>query len=446
MAFLELDALSARYGKNTVVADLSLVAEKGEFLSILGPSGCGKTTTLRMIAGFVAPSAGAIRVAGRAIQDVAPHRRNIGYVFQNYALFPHLTTRENVAFGLRMRHVAKAAQIERAAKALDLVGLGHLGDRYPAQLSGGQQQRVALARALVIEPDLLLLDEPLSNLDAALRGQMRSEIRALQRRLAITTVFVTHDQAEALAMSDRIAVMDHGRLVEAATPQASVAGFRAFTFKWYAAIFEVGAYLRAFEISAQLAAASVACALALALPAAFALVRFGYPGRGAVQAFWMLPLALPHVAIGVGMLRLLQWYIAIPPFMGLLLVHVVLIVPFAISLLRSSVLQLDTALEQAAASLGANPVRVFFLIVLPNLAPGLAVAGIIGFLISFGEVTVTSFLTTARLTTLPVRIYAEASFSLEPTVHAVSTLLILATVALLAIVNRFVKLDRVWAK
>jgi putative spermidine/putrescine transport system permease protein len=229
-------------------------------------------------------------------------------------------------------------------------------------------------------------------------------------------------------------------------PQASVAGFRAFTFKWYAAVFEVGAYLRAFEVSAQLAAASVACALALSLPAAFVLVRFGYPGRGGVQAFWMLPLALPHVAIGVGMLRLLQWYVAIPPFMGLLLVHVVLIVPFAISLLRSSVLQLDTALEQAAASLGADPVRVFFLVVLPNLAPGLAVAGIIGFLISFGEVTVTSFLTTARLTTLPVRIYAEASFSLEPTVHAVSTLLILATVALLALVNRFVKLDRVWAK
>jgi putative spermidine/putrescine transport system ATP-binding protein len=220
MAFLELDALSARYGKNTVVADLSLAAEKGEFLSILGPSGCGKTTTLRMIAGFVVPSAGAIRVAGRAIQDTPPHRRNIGYVFQNYALFPHLTVRENVAFGLRMRHVGKAAQSDRAAKALDLVGLGHLGDRYPAQLSGGQQQRVALARALVIEPDLLLLDEPLSNLDAALRGQMRSEIRALQRRLAITTVFVTHDQAEALAMSDRIAVMDHGRLVEASTPQA----------------------------------------------------------------------------------------------------------------------------------------------------------------------------------------------------------------------------------
>jgi len=229
-------------------------------------------------------------------------------------------------------------------------------------------------------------------------------------------------------------------------PQATVAGFRAFTFKWYAAIFETGNYLGAFRNSVELAAAAVLCSLAMALPAAFALVRYGYPGRPAVVAFWMLPLALPHVAIGVGMLRVLQWYVAIPPFMGLLLVHVVLIVPFCISLLRTSVLQLDEALEQAAASLGAPPWRVFLLVVLPNLAPGLAVAGIIAFLISFGEVTVTSFLTTARLTTLPVRIYAEASFSLEPTVHAVSTLLILATVALLALVNRFVKLDRVWAK
>jgi putative spermidine/putrescine transport system ATP-binding protein len=219
MAFLELDGLSARYGKATVVAELSLTAEKGELLSILGPSGCGKTTTLRMIAGFVAPAAGAIRIAGKPVHDMAPHKRNIGYVFQNYALFPHLTVAGNVAFGLRMRHVEANARAARASAALDLVGLGHLADRYPAQLSGGQQQRVALARALVIEPDVLLLDEPLSNLDAALRGQMRGEIRALQRRLSITTVFVTHDQAEALAMSDRIAVMDHGRLVEAASPQ-----------------------------------------------------------------------------------------------------------------------------------------------------------------------------------------------------------------------------------
>lgn len=219
MAFLELAALGARYGKNTVVADLGLTAEKGEFLSILGPSGCGKTTTLRMIAGFVAPSGGTIRLAGKEIQLVPPHQRNIGYVFQNYALFPHLSVADNVAFGLKMRHVEHAARAKRAAQALELVGLGALAERFPAQLSGGQQQRVALARALVIEPDLLLLDEPLSNLDAALRGQMRGEIRALQRRLGITTVFVTHDQAEALAMSDRIAVMDHGKLVEVASPK-----------------------------------------------------------------------------------------------------------------------------------------------------------------------------------------------------------------------------------
>jgi putative spermidine/putrescine transport system ATP-binding protein len=219
MDFLALQGVRARYGKAVVVDDLSLGAGKGELLSILGPSGCGKTTTLRMIAGFVAPQTGTIHVGGKAVHAMPPHKRNIGYVFQNYALFPHLSGADNVAFGLRMRFVAKSERAARVAKTLDLVGLGAFAARYPAQLSGGQQQRVALARALVIEPDLLLLDEPLSNLDAGLRAQMRGEIRALQRRLAITTVFVTHDQSEALAMSDRIAVMDRGRLVEVASPR-----------------------------------------------------------------------------------------------------------------------------------------------------------------------------------------------------------------------------------
>ncbi|MCM0021062.1 MAG: ABC transporter ATP-binding protein [Tagaea sp.] len=219
MDFLTLDGVRARYGKTVVVDDLTLAAGKGELLSILGPSGCGKTTTLRMIAGFVAPETGAIHVGGVAIHAMPPHKRNIGYVFQNYALFPHLSVADNVGFGLRMRFVAKPARAARIARALDLVGLGAFAARYPAQLSGGQQQRVALARALIIEPDLLLLDEPLSNLDASLRAEMRGEIRALQRRLNITTVFVTHDQSEALAMSDRIAVMDRGRLVEVATPK-----------------------------------------------------------------------------------------------------------------------------------------------------------------------------------------------------------------------------------
>lgn len=229
-------------------------------------------------------------------------------------------------------------------------------------------------------------------------------------------------------------------------PQASVAGFRAFTFKWYAAALESSTYLRDARNSFDVAIVSMLCALGLALPAAFALVRAEFPGKHVVSAFWMLPLALPHVAIAVGMLRLLQWFVAIPAFWGLVMVHVVLILPFCIAMLRTSVMQLDRTLEQAAASLGASPPMVFLTTILPNLAPGLAVAGILAFLISFGEVTVTSFLTTARLQTLPVRIYAEASFSLEPTVHAVSTLLILSTVALLAIVNRFVKLDRVWAR
>ena len=217
---LELAGLEARYDGNAVVRDLDLTVQRGEFVALLGPSGCGKTTTLRMIAGFVPPFAGTIRLAGRVLNDIPAHKRNVGYVFQNYALFPHLTVADNVAFGLRMRHVAAVELARRAKTALDLVGLAEFAARFPAQLSGGQQQRVALARALVIEPDLLLLDEPLSNLDAGLRAEMRSEIRALQQRLSITTLFVTHDQSEALAMSDRIAVMHQGRLVEVAAPRA----------------------------------------------------------------------------------------------------------------------------------------------------------------------------------------------------------------------------------
>ncbi|MEJ1158367.1 ABC transporter permease subunit [Prosthecomicrobium sp. N25] len=229
-------------------------------------------------------------------------------------------------------------------------------------------------------------------------------------------------------------------------PQATVAGFRAFTTKWYGAVLLGGAYGQSFWVSVQLALAAAATAIALALPAAFALARHRFPGLPAVAAFWMLPLSLPHVAIGVGMLRLLQVYTALPPFLGLMMVHVVLILPFAVNLLHASVEGLDRAQEEAAQSLGAGPVRRFLLVVLPGLAPGMVAAAIMSFLISFGEVTVTSFLTTARMTTLPVRIYAEATFSLEPTVHAVSTLLIAATILALLAVNRLVRLDRLYAR
>jgi ABC-type Fe3+/spermidine/putrescine transport system ATPase subunit len=219
-AYLTIEGLRVEYGDQLAVNDLSLEAGQGEFVTLLGPSGCGKTTTLRAVAGFVAPAAGSIGVEGRDIGALPPHRRNIGMVFQSYALFPHLTVGENVAFGLRMRHVARAERDRRSAEALAMVGLGALADRYPAQLSGGQQQRVALARALVIEPQILLLDEPLSNLDANLRAELRSEIRALQSRLGITTLLVTHDQQEALAVSDRVAVMNAGRIVDIGPPEA----------------------------------------------------------------------------------------------------------------------------------------------------------------------------------------------------------------------------------
>ncbi len=218
MAHLVLDRLTKRYGDTTAVDDLSLAIDQGEFVSLLGPSGCGKTTTLQMVAGFVEPSAGAITLDGRDLLAVPAAKRGLGIVFQNYALFPHLTVAENVAFGLSMRKVPSAESRQRVDAALELVGLVGMSGRHPAQMSGGQQQRVALARALVIRPALLLLDEPLSNLDAKLREEMQTELRRIQRATGITTLMVTHDQAEALALSDRVVVMHAGRIEQDAVP------------------------------------------------------------------------------------------------------------------------------------------------------------------------------------------------------------------------------------
>jgi putative spermidine/putrescine transport system ATP-binding protein len=217
MAELLLEQVSKRYGETLVVEDLTLAIRQGEFLVLLGPSGCGKTTTLRMIAGFVEPSSGRISLAGRDVTKLPPWRRNTGLVFQSYALFPHLTVDQNVAFALEMRKVPAAEIRDRVIEALRLVRLEGLGQRLPRQLSGGQQQRVALARALVFRPDVLLLDEPLSNLDAKLRAEVRVEIRELQQKLGITTVMVTHDQDEALSMADRLAVMAHGVVQQVGT-------------------------------------------------------------------------------------------------------------------------------------------------------------------------------------------------------------------------------------
>ncbi len=217
MARLELDCVSKRYGDFHAVRDVSLDVADGEFLVLLGPSGCGKTTTLRMIAGFIEPTGGAVRLGGRDISWEPPWKRNTGLVFQSYALFPHLTVNQNVGFGLEMRKASQADIAERTAEALRLVRLGHLGDRLPRQLSGGQQQRVALARALAFRPDVLLLDEPLSNLDAKLRHEVRIEIRELQRKLGLTTVMVTHDQEEALPMADRLVVMSEGSVRQIGT-------------------------------------------------------------------------------------------------------------------------------------------------------------------------------------------------------------------------------------
>ena len=218
MAFLEIESVRKSFGTTTVVQNFDLAVKRGEFVSFLGPSGCGKTTTLRMVAGFETPTSGQIRIDDKDVTRLRPNQRNVGMVFQSYALFPNMTVAENVGFGLKVAKKPAAEIGSRVEEMLRLIKLPALGARYPFQLSGGQQQRVALARALAVKPQVLLLDEPLSALDAKIRVSLREEIRAVQRELGITTVYVTHDQEEALSMSDRIVVMNEGKVEQIGTP------------------------------------------------------------------------------------------------------------------------------------------------------------------------------------------------------------------------------------
>lgn len=219
MSFLSIEGLAKGFGDFVAVKNFNLQVERGEFVSLLGPSGCGKTTTLQMIAGFLEPSQGRIQLNGKDITRLRPEQRGMGVVFQSYALFPHMTVEQNIAFGLEMRKLSRDVQQQRIQEAIALVRLHGLGARYPRELSGGQRQRVAIARALAIQPEVLLLDEPMSNLDAKLRQEMHVEMRAIQRQLGITTILVTHDQVEAMTMSDRIAVMYNGQIAQVDTPQ-----------------------------------------------------------------------------------------------------------------------------------------------------------------------------------------------------------------------------------
>lgn len=218
MPFLEINDVRKKFAMTTAVEDFNLQVERGEFVSFLGPSGCGKTTTLRMIAGFEMPDSGQIRLNGTDITYRPPNQRNVGMVFQAYALFPNMTVAGNIGFGLKVAKKSSSEIAQRVTEMLGLIKMAKFGDRYPYQLSGGQQQRVALARALAIKPQVLLLDEPLSALDAKIRVSLRQEIKAIQRQLGITTVYVTHDQEEALSLSDRVVVMSEGRVEQIGTP------------------------------------------------------------------------------------------------------------------------------------------------------------------------------------------------------------------------------------
>ena len=218
MAFLEIDNVSKSFGRTIAVNDFNLQVESGELVSFLGPSGCGKTTTLRMVAGFETPTTGAIRVNNQDITFKPPNQRNVGMVFQSYAIFPNMTVAGNIGFGLKVAKKSETEIQQRVEEMLELISMPGYGVRYPYQLSGGQQQRVALARALAIQPELLLLDEPLSALDAKIRVSLRSEIRAIQQKLGITAIYVTHDQEEALSLSDRVVVMEAGRMEQVGPP------------------------------------------------------------------------------------------------------------------------------------------------------------------------------------------------------------------------------------
>ena len=237
MAILKVKNLSKNFGKVKAVQEVSFEATEGEVLSLLGPSGCGKTTTLRCIAGFENPDQGEIYLDNRKITTIPPEKRGIGMVFQNYALWPHMTVYGNLAFGLQIRKVPKDEITKKVKKVLNMVQLEGYENRYPRQMSGGQQQRIAMARALVFEPEIMLLDEPLSNLDAQLREEMRFEFTELQRKLGITAIYVTHDQAEALVISDKIVILDQGKIVQSGSPKEIysnpknkfVAGFIAVT-------------------------------------------------------------------------------------------------------------------------------------------------------------------------------------------------------------------------
>lgn len=218
MSFLILDHVNKEFGGVPAVDDFNLAVEAGEFVSFLGPSGCGKTTTLRMVAGFERPTSGTITLDGKDITDARPNERNVGMVFQSYALFPNMTVAQNIGFGLRLKKVPRSEVKDKADELLDLIHLPDKGNSYPHELSGGQQQRVALARALAISPQVLLLDEPLSALDAKIRDELRNEIKRIQRQLSITTIYVTHDQEEAMALSDRVVVMSRGVMEQVGPP------------------------------------------------------------------------------------------------------------------------------------------------------------------------------------------------------------------------------------
>ncbi len=473
---LHIDRISKRYAGTTAVHEVSIDAPRGEFLTILGPSGSGKTTLLSMVAGFTQPSAGDIRVDTRSIVALPPERRNFGMVFQGYALFPHMSVRDNIAFPLRVRGIKGSDAERRVRESLELVRLGHLAERLPRQLSGGQQQRVALARALVFEPDVVLLDEPLGALDRKLRTEVQLELKALHQRLGSTFLFVTHDQEEALSMSDRIAIMRDGRLVQIGTPEelyerprsrfvASFLGESLFIDAQVEggdgghSVYRVGG--ARFAHRGTLGRAGERALLALRPEklelserdpgagvnrTAGEVLHWNYLGSAfhvvartealgtvasrlgeVLRVLTLLPMIVPPIVSALVFYRMWIDLDLLDTYLGTTLAHAILAVPYVVVTVSASLANVGIKLEQAARNLGADLSQTLRWVILPSIRPGIFAGALFAFITSWDELVVTLFITSRAIFTLPRRMWDGIREDVDPVIAAVSATLVLLT-------------------
>jgi len=436
MSSLSLQSISKFYGHHAAVQNVDIEIAEGEFVVLLGPSGCGKTTTLRMIAGFVDPTEGRILLEGKDVTSLPPRHRNIGMVFQHYALFPTMTVAENVGYGLARRGAPKPEITRRVNELLDMVQLSAHAAYRPDELSGGQQQRVALARALAHTPKLLVMDEPLGALDKKLREQLQEDILLIQRDLRITTVFVTHDQHEALALADRIILMKDGTIYQQGNaeeiylrPQNDfVAGFigkRNLLEGDYLGNGKCrltgGQLISVPQVSTLTEGMRVRLTVR---PEALALTRTAEGAPSCLRATVKQRRFLGNIA-------------------GLVIAHCFVSIPYCIASISSILLRVDASSEEASIIHGASHWETFRLVTFPSIRPGLLAGTFYAFILSFGDVPIAIFLTGPNTTTLPVQIFQDMQFDFRPGMLAISTIIVVFSLVAIIGLQKLAGLDLV---